>query len=520
LSNSFISTNELLSREARTRPKEEPFAYCSDEYVSAFDLNRRACSIANVLTNSGIKKGQSVAIICHNSIDYLPVEFGILKAGAVVVPINCLLKERELAYLLENSEARFVFVHQNYEEEFGKANRNPPYCVMGSVEQNSLSEMIRNSSEEEPRVQVGYNDPAFILYTSGTTGQPKGVVYEQYAILPPNKETYVQLMHESYGLSKSDTTYLPFALYHVLGQVHLISALRNGGKIALAEKFSASNFWNEVRKYKTTVIVHQGASIPLLLKQPASVLDKNHSVRASVGAGVPNENAWKEFELRFGVKIFEHYAQTEGAFFGAGTMPSNTLGTIGKPFDVAEVRLVDDAGKGVPRGQQGQLVSKLRPEYARKKPEELYYKDPEKGRSRFTPEGWFKSGDIVKEDVQGYLHYVGKAETFIRYRGENISPLQIESIVSVHPQVSECIAIGVPNPEFGGDDIKIVLSAKPGEIISSKEFFKWCTANLPKFMVPRYLSVVAELDKTEHTKKILRSSYQGETPNTVDRLNP
>ena len=215
LSASFLSTNELLSREAETRPGEEPFAYCAYEAISAFDLNRRACSIANALITSGIKKGQSVAIICHNSLDYLPVEFGILKAGAVVVPINCLLKERELAYLLENSDAKFAFVHQNHLQEFRKANRNLPYCVIGSAGQNSLSELIRNSVEEDPGVQVGYKDSAFILYTSGTTGQPKGVVYEQYAILPPNKETYVQLMHESYGLSKSDTTYLPFALYHV-----------------------------------------------------------------------------------------------------------------------------------------------------------------------------------------------------------------------------------------------------------------------------------------------------------------
>jgi crotonobetaine/carnitine-CoA ligase len=200
-------------------------------------------------------------------------------------------------------------------------------------------------------------------------------------------------------------------------------------------------------------------------------------------------------------------------------MPSNILGTIGKPFDVAEVRIMDEAGKDVPLGQQGQLVSKLKKEYARKKPEELYYKDPEKGKSRFTPDGWFNSGDIVKEDAQGYLRYVGKAETFIRYRGENISPLQIESIVAVHPQVSECIAVGVPNAELGGDDIKIVLSVKPGETMVAREFFEWCRGNLPKFMVPRYLSVVVELEKTEHTKKILRSSYQEETPNTVDRLS-
>jgi carnitine-CoA ligase len=522
LGNQFASTSELLTREAAVRPKDEPFAYCSGRSMSTFELNRNASHVANSLIMSGIQKGQSVAVIAHNSLDYLSVEFGILKAGAVVVPLNCLLKRNEFSYLLENSEAKFVFAHRDYLKECQSSIEELclPYCVMGAVgEKNSLSSMLQTSSSLLPDVKVGYDDIAFILYTSGTTGLPKGVVYEQYAILPNNNETYVQLMHEAYGLSSKDTTYLPFALYHILGQVHLISALRNGGKIALAEKFSASNFWNEVKEYKATIVVHQAASIPLLLKQPASSRDKDHNVRVSVGAGVPNETVWRDFENRFGVKIFEHYAQTEGAFFGAGTMPTNKIGTIGKPFGVAEVRIVDESGNNARSSDPGQLISRLKEGYARKKPEELYFKDPERGLARFTSDGWFKSGDIVKQDEQGYLHYVGKVETFIRYRGENISPLQIESIVSAHPQVAECIALGVPNQELGGDDIKIVISPKPGEKISVDEFFSWCTLNLPKFMVPRYLLIVSELLKTEHTKKILRSAYQGKSQeNIFDRF--
>jgi crotonobetaine/carnitine-CoA ligase len=319
-------------------------------------------------------------------------------------------------------------------------------------------------------------------------------------------------------LAPRDTTYLPFALYHILGQVHVIGALRNGGKIALAEKFSVSQFWNDVRQYEATVLVHQGASIPLLLKQQPSELDRKHNVRLSVGAGVQSEEVWKAFEKRFGVKILEHYAQTEGAFFGAGTMPTNRAGTIGLPYSSAEIRIVDESDVDVNRGVSGQLISRLKPENAKKTPEKLYYKDVAKGFSRFTKDGFFRSGDVVQMDDQGYLHYVGKVETFIRYRGENISPLQIESVLSRHPQVEECIAVGVPNQEFGGDDIKVVVATKQDASLAPSELITWCESNFPKFMIPRYVEFVLELKKTEQTKKVVRNEYRENSANTWDRF--
>ena len=205
----------------------------------------------------------------------------------------------------------------------------------------------------------------------------------------------------------------------------MIGDLRNGGKIAITDRFSVSQFWNDVRRYDATVLVHQGASIPLLLKQPVSENDKAHNARLSVGAGVPSEEAWLNFEARFGVKIYEHYAQTEGTFFGAGTMPTNRAGTIGLKYPSARVRILDDNGVETEPGKPGRLVSRLKSEFAKKQPEDLYYNDVPKSLARFTEDGWFKSGDIVRVDEEGYFHYVGKVETFIRYRGENISPLQI-----------------------------------------------------------------------------------------------
>jgi len=504
----------------------QSFAFYKDGAIRLAELESKSNRLSNSLAKMGIKKGDKIAIISHSNLEYLVCEFGIWKTGAICVPINCQLKAHELSYLLSQSETVLAFVHNNYEKEFlasqtGSIKRIQHYLLNNEENEanNSIFSLIQEEDDSIPTVELSYFDPCCIIYTSGTTGAPKGVVYENYGILPLHQETYVQQMMDAIGLGPRDTTYLPFALYHILGQVHVIGALRNGGKIALTDRFSVSQYWNDVRRYDATVLVHQGASIPLLLKQPKSDNDKAHNARLSVGAGVPSEEVWRNFEARFGVKIYEHYAQTEGAFFGAGTMPTNRAGTIGLQYPSARVRILDDNGVETEPGKPGQLVSRLKSEFARKHPENLYYNDVSKSLARFTEDGWFKSGDIVHVDEEGYFHYVGKAEAFIRYRGENISPLQIEAVLSTHPLVEECIAVGMPNPEMGGDDIKVVISIKSGVELSPNELIKWCEPRFPKFMIPRFIQFVDELKKTEQTKKIVRSEYAANTDSTWDRLH-
>ena len=517
----YPNVGKFLSQRAKEDPSQV-FAYYKDERITLEELDAKSNSIANSLRNLGVDKGKKVAIISHTNLEYLIAEFGIFKTGAICVPMNSMLKAHEFSYLLENADVDFAFVHSNYEMEFLDAQgvRKLPYATMDQNDEGERSfAKLLEGSQDPPYVVSGPDDVACIMYTSGTTGSPKGVVYEHYGLLPQNNETYVQQMMDVIGLGPEDTTYLPFALYHILGQVHIVGALRNGGKIAFTEKFSVSRFWEEVRKYGATVLVHQGASIPLLLKQPESDMDKRHSARVSVGAGVPSEEAWRQFESRFGARVYEHYAQTEGSFFGAGTMPTNKPGTIGLPYPSAEVRILDQNDVDVEAGKAGQLASRLKPEYARKTPAELYYKDPSKGISRFTQDGWFRSGDIVRKDSEGYYRYVGKVETFIRYRGENISPLQIEAVVSKHEAVDECIAIGVPNIEFGGEDIKIVIAKKTGRTLSPQQLIAWCEDKFPKYMIPRFVEFVPELRKTEQTKKIIRNEYRDNSPATWDRLS-
>jgi crotonobetaine/carnitine-CoA ligase len=494
------------------------FAFCKNASITLFELYERSRLLARTLISKRVRKGDRVAIISHPSLDYLVTEFAVWMVGAICVPINPNLKAHEFEYFRSNSGYNLAFLHPNYLPEFEKSNeRNRiPYLIMGE-ETDSQIQSHKSEIEDNFHVKVEPADAACILYTSGTTGAPKGVIYEHYGLLPFHNETYVQQMMDVIGLSSKDTTYLPFPLHHILGQVHVIGALRNGGKIVLAERFSVSQFWEDVRRFGATVLVHQGASIPLLLKQPPSSKDKDHQARISVGAGVPNENVWREFEARFGVKVFEHYAQTEGSFFGAGTMPTNRHGTIGKEYSSAEVRIVDENDSDVPEGSSGQLISRLKKEFSRKKPSELYFMDPQRGISRFTQDGWFRSGDIVRRDNDGYFHYVGKVEAFIRYRGENISPMQIETVLATNQEIDECIAVGVRNSELGGDDIKLVVVPKRGAHLDPQDIFEWCKDRLPKFMLPRFIEIVPELRKSDQTKKVLRHEYLNNSESTWDR---
>jgi carnitine-CoA ligase len=507
---------------------ERTFIYYKDKTISYNELNTLSNKLAHGLLDCGIRKGDKVGILSHNNIDYVALEFAVFKIGAICVPINRHLIGDSLVYILNHADIKFLYVESNYIKNV-KEVLNRIHAINYIVREADLNMLPDSISYEKlasypsynVNVMVSYDDPALLLYTSGTTGLPKGVIYEHYALIPLNNETYSQAQLEAAGYSYGDVIYLPFPLYHVLGQVQLIGGLRNDCQVVLAERFSATNFWNDVRKYNVTIIVHQGASIPILLKNPPSELDKKHKVRLSIGAGVPNEKVWREFEERFGVKIFEYYASTEGAFFGCGTLPSNKPGTIGKSYPFTQLRVVDDYGKDVGVNKPGELLSKLDSKYMRKKPEQLYYKEPWRALERFTNDGWFKSGDIVYVDEEGYYHYVGRKETFIRCRGENISPEEIENIINTYPSVDESVAVGIQNREMGDEDVKVVIKLKEHASFDYEEFIRWCEKKMPYFMVPRYIEVSEEpLKRSEDTSKLLRAFYRNEgvTERTWDRL--
>jgi carnitine-CoA ligase len=278
----------------------------------------------------------------------------------------------------------------------------------------------------------------------------------------------------------------------------------------LAPRFSATRFWDECRDYEVTAIQHVGAVLSFLLRQPPSADDRNHAVRLTFGVGAP-ARVWTEFSQRFGIEVVEFYGMTEVGLMAFNDRPARP-GSVGRPAGVNEVRLVGDNGQDVAAGQVGEAWTRpCGP--GGKRPE--YFGDPAAAAASMQ-DGWFRTGDLLYADADGYLYFAGRKKESLRRRGENIVPDDIERSVESLTQVNQCAAVGVPS-EHGDDDIMLCLVLDdvpgqtpprwPGEEQMATLAAEIC-AVLPPQMRPAYLTVHASLPYTE-TNKLRRTELRG-----------
>jgi crotonobetaine/carnitine-CoA ligase len=282
--------------------------------------------------------------------------------------------------------------------------------------------------------------------------------------------------------------------------------------VALAERFSASRFWDEVRTYNATFTLFLGAMVPILMKQPRRPNDGDNPLRIALSAAAPR-TVWEEFETRFHTKIVELYSQTEGGFMiNTEAKATGKVGSMGKPGAAFEMRVVDEQDHELSAGEVGELI--YRPTGGGGLTE--YYKNPEATTEK-TRGGWIRSGDLAYKDEDGYYFFVDRKSDFMRHRGENISSFEVEKIINRHPNVMESAAYAIPSA-LGEDDVMVALVLQPGAHLEPTEFMQYCAAHMAYFMLPRYVRVVEVLPKTgtERTMKY-QLKAEGVTPDTWDR---
>jgi crotonobetaine/carnitine-CoA ligase len=343
-----------------------------------------------------------------------------------------------------------------------------------------------NNSEDPVDVKVLPSDALSIIYTSGTTGLSKGA-------LGPHKFWIVcaEKMLEYREGGKDDIFYTFMPFYHFNAQcLTTVTTLVAEAQMVIAERFSASRFWDDARHYGATQFNYLGGVIPILAKQPERPNDADNPIRIALGAGCPPA-VMEEVEKRFGIKCLEGFGMTEIGIPIHVRVNDRRPGSCGKPMDIYEIKLFDDQDKEVPVGEVGEIVFRPREPFIMMLE---YYNMPEKTLEAFR-NLWFHTGDLAKKDADGYFYFVDRKKDALRRRGENISSFEVERVVNSHPSVLESAAVAVPS-ELGEDEVKICVVLKPGATLIPEELIKYCNDRMPYFAVPRFVEFMESLPKT------------------------
>lgn len=481
------------------------------------DVNR----IANVFLDLGIEKGDHVALHLHSSPEFLMCLFGLAKIGAVAVPINEQYLADEAEYILENSDAICVVVeplfYETYQELLARGHYFPKgvvvaragtesprsnidfssiYTPLGTVEEGQQgiydfwmmrceqSAILRDSCE------LASDDPVQIIYTSGTTSRPKGVVL-----------THANMVFSGlYGdwevsLRGSDRVLTSMPACHSNFQLAaLMPVITAGASLIIVEKYSATRFMKQIRHYKATVIQCVAMMLRTLLLQPVDPEEKNHCVR-EVLYFIPITDAEKEeFEQRFNMRIMNTYGSTESIGWAITDPPvgARNWPSVGRAGLGYKARICDMNDNELPPGEVGEI--QIKGERGRSVMLE-YYNNPEATENTFSVDGWLKTGDQGYQDDNGWFYFVDRKVNMVKRSGENISTTELEEILEQHLAIAETAVIGVPDP-IRDQAIKAFVRFAPGESMTLAEVEQYCKDHMASFKVPTFYEVVEDFPRT------------------------
>ena len=516
-----MSWAELLEERAAMVP-DKTFLLYEHECFTYARMEANANRIANFLLQQGGGRGLGLGLFMKNSPRFLDLFFGAQKIGMYIVPLNPELKGENLAYVIEHSDISFLALDAELLPGFTPVASSTKLTgiIVDDIEEGgkgvtlpagakALSEAYSTAiPSSKPAVGYDRNDMCLIMYTSGTSGRRKGVVYRYFNTSVKKLSFMGRIL-----LNEDDICYTPLSLIHGNALFLTVTvAMAAKATVALSRKFSASRFWDEVRAYRATTFNTLGSMIPILMKQPPRPNDADNTVRFVLSAACPAE-MWEAFEKRFGVKIYEGYGAVDGggkAIMNFGTAP---VGSLGRPMPgIGTLRIVDSDGRDCPAGVPGELIFKASGKGGGKVE---YYKNTEATNEK-VHDGWLYTGDLVRRDEQGYLYFVGRNTESMRKGGENVSAYEVEHAIMEHPAVEDVAVYAVPS-ELAEDEIMASIKLVQGQSVEPQELVAFMQDKLERFAVPRYIRFVDEFPMTS-TYRIIKKELEktGVTTDTYD----
>jgi long-chain acyl-CoA synthetase len=483
---------ELLERAAERDPNKLAFRDASRS-LSYGELRERTGRLAGHLRSSGVGGGDRVAILLKNGVPFVESYLAIARAGAIGVPVNSAAAQPEIEHMLSDSGARVVIT-----------DADEPPDVDRVIGVDELESLAAADPSVGPADDLDLHDPAWILYTSGTTGRPKGVVLTQHGFLWVVAACWAPIA----GYSSDEYALSPLPLFHSYAlNVSVMAPLALGASEYVMERFSTEEVLRLLRSDEFTFFPGVPTMFHYLLHAARDEGLRARALRICVSAGAIMPAALnEEFEAELGVTLVDGYGITETSTMVTQSWPVGTrpMGSCGLPVPGSAVRIVDPAtGKDVPRGERGELI--VRGPHVM-----LGYHQREKETAETLRGGWYHTGDEAVSDENGYLTITGRIKELIIRGGENIAPFEVEEVASRHEAIFDCAVVGRPHPELG--EVPVLFAVpEDGAEIDPEDVQSFCRSELSAFKVPAEVYVVDEIPKTG-SGKIKRHELAGRMP--------
>jgi long-chain acyl-CoA synthetase len=464
-----------------------------DKEVSYAVLHGASAHIAGMLREQGVGPGDRVGIMLPNVPYFAVVYYGILRAGGVVVPMNVLLKGREVTFYLRDSGAKVLFAWRGFAEA-AQTGAGETGAELVLVEPGEFEQLVGAAEPVREVADRAGDDTAVILYTSGTTGTPKGA-----ELTHDNLARNVEVACGLFGLDEDAVILGALPLFHSFGQTCGLNAcVRAAATLTLLPRFDPAKALEIIRRDRVTVFEGVPTMYNAMLHDEHAGEADTSSLRvcASGGAAMPGE-VLRAFEERFGCKVLEGYGLSETSPIASFNHPDRDrkVGSIGTPIAGVDMKVVDDDGRDVPTGEVGEIV--IRGHNVMKG----YWRNDDATREAIR-DGWFFSGDMAKVDDDGYFFIVDRKKDLIIRGGYNVYPREIEEVMYEHPAVAEAAVVGVPHDELG-EEVAAFVALKPGQAAQPDELQAFVKEQVAAYKYPRQVYLVDELPKGP-TGKILK----------------
>jgi acyl-CoA synthetase (AMP-forming)/AMP-acid ligase II len=514
-----MNTTDFLSIANAICPDRDCMVFEGKRYTYA-QTNERANRLVNTLVKLGVKKGDRVGILQVNCNQVVETYFAAAKLGAIFVPLNFRAKAEELAYMITNAEAKILLAGSRYLESISQIMPQlgtVKECIsIDSRDGLYYEDLIQSASTDEIYSDIGDEDITILMYTSGTTGRPKGVPLRHHAFV-----SYVLENVEPASPEIEERNLLTVPLYHVAGIQAMLAAIYGGRTLVMMKQFEVKEWMETIQREKAT----RAMLVPTMLKRVIDDPGFNQYDLSSLkvitygAAPMPFEVIHKAIHVMPWARFINAYGQTETASTITTLGPEDHIiegtekekekklkrlsSSIGKPLPDVEVKIVDEGGERLPPFGVGEILARG--------PRMMtgYWQDEQKTAQVMTGGGWLRTGDMGYVDEEGYIYLTGREDDMIIRGGENISPEEVERILHSHPKVEEAAVIGVSDPEWGQEPRAVVV-LKKGETSTPEEIIEFCRSRLSGYKRPRSVVFIDSLPRSPMGKvlrKRLREEY-------------